>query len=74
MINCLEKPFENMYEHMKQIIDQNVHVSTVLSRIVVPLIFSTKKYVMICSKFTFCHLKQHNFINGTQNMQFHNII
>ena len=53
---------------------------TVLSRIVAPslivspLIFSTKKYVVICSKFIFCHLKQHTFINGTQNMQFYNVI
>ena len=38
------------------------------------LIFSTKKYVMIYSKFIFCHLKQHNFINGTEHMQFYNII
>ena len=42
---------------------------TVLSRIVAPsLIFSTKKYVTICSKLIFSHLKQHNFINGTQEM------
>ena len=30
--------------------------------------------VMICTKYIFSHLKQHNFINGTQNMQFYNVI
>ena len=51
------------------------YINTILSLIVPPPYFFTKKYTMICSKFEFFfHLKQHNFINGTQNMQFYSII
>ena len=42
--------------------------------IVALFIFSTKKYVMICTKLILSHLKQHYFINGTWNIQFYNVI
>ena len=57
-----------------------MHIVTVLSRIVAPSLivpppyFSTKKYVMIFQNLYLSHLKQHNFNNGTQNMQFYNVI
>ena len=39
-----------------------------------PVLFLNEAYIMIYSKLNFSHLKQNNFINGTQNMLFHNLI